>query len=256
MSNARIQKTDGIILRRQPLRETSLLLILYTRDFGKIKGVMKGVRGPRGQLGSFPEMLTLDRIVFYESKRSELFYITQCDLLDMFQNIRMDLERTGYATYLAELTDASSVLGDSNEELFDLLLNSLKLLCSRASAKRVARIFEIKLLRILGLMPGLNGCMQCGNKTDSAAKLSLKSGGLLCARCMADDSRAVAISAGTVNFIKHIEKAPYEKASRIKVSRQVGEELESVLRKFLDMHIDRKLKTLEFLRKVELTAKY
>lgn len=251
MADAKIQKTDAIILRSYPLRETSLLLVLYTRDFGKIKGVIKGVRGPRAQSGSFPEILTLSRIVFYESKRSEFFYITQCDLLDIFQKIRGDLERTGYATYLAELTDAASAFGDRNEEMFDLLLHGLNQLSGPASAKRVARIFEIKLLLALGLMPALDACIQCGHKADAGARFSLKSGGLLCKKCFYLDKAAIDISAGTVNFIKHIGKTPHEKTSRIKVSKKVGEELEDILRKFLDVHIDKKLKTIDFLKKIE-----
>jgi len=246
----KIEKTDAVILKKYPFRETSLLLVLYTKDFGKIKGIIKGVRGPRGQLGSFPEILTLNRIVFYESKRKEIFYISQCDLVDLFKNIRVDLERIGYATYFAELTDVVSPLRDKNEELFTLLLNSLNLLCSTASAKRITRIFEIKLLLILGLMPALDGCVQCGKKTGSDVKFSLKSGGLLCKACTSFDREAANISAGTVNFIKHIGRTPYEKTSRVKVSKEVGEEVEHILRKFLDIHIDKKLKTLEFLKKI------
>lgn len=255
MGDANIQKTDAIILRRYPFRETSLLLILYTKDFGKIKGIIKGVRGPRAQFGSFSEILTLNRIVFYESKKSELFYITQCDLLDLFQNIRMDLERTGYANYLAELTDAASAFGDKNEDLFNLLLNGLRLLCSEASAKRITRIFEIKLLLILGLMPALEGCVQCGKKTDAGARFSLTLGGLLCKNCAFSDRGAVDMSAGTINFIRHIGKAPLQRTSRVKVSKKVGQELEHILRKFLDVHIDKRLRTLDFLRKIEQNVK-
>lgn len=251
MADVKIQKTDAIILRSYPLRETSLLLVLCTKDFGKIKGVIKGVRGPRAQFGSFPEILTLNRIVFYESKRSEFFYITQCDLLHIFQEIRGDLERTGYATYLAELTDAASVFGHRDEEMFDLLLNGLRLLSSPASAKRITRIFEIKLLLALGLMPALDACIECGHKADTCSRFSLKHGGLLCKKCLYLDKSAVDISPGTVNFIKHIEKTPYEKTSRIKVSKKVGEELEDILRKFLDVHIDKRLKTIDFLKKIE-----
>ena len=251
MSKVKIQKTDAIILRRYPLRETSILLVLYTKDFGKIKGVIKGVRGPRAQFGSFPEILTLNRIVFYESKKSELFYITQCDLIDLFKNIRADLERTAYASYAAELTDAATPPNEKCEELFTLLLNTLNLLCEPGSARRVTRIFEIKLLLIVGLMPELDGCVHCSKAVDADVKFSPKLGGLLCKNCLSSDTAAINISPGTINFIRHIKKTPYEKTLRVKVSKQVGEEVENILRKFLDMHIDIKLKTLDFLRKIE-----
>lgn len=251
MADVNIRTADAIILRKYPFRETSLLLILYTKEYGKIKGIIKGIRGPRGQFGSFPEIFTLNKVVFYESKRREFFYVTECSLIDLFQNIRLDLERTGYATYLVELTDAASPFNDKNEELFDLLLNSLRLLCSSGSAKRITRIFEIKLLLILGLTPALDSCMQCGRGAERGAKFSFRLGGLLCQSCHSFDKAATDISPGTVNFISHIEKTPHERTPRIKVSKKVGQELEYILRRFLDMHIDKKLKTLEFLRKIE-----
>lgn len=250
MSDVNIQKTSAIILRRYPLRETSLLLVLYTKDFGKIKGVIRGIRGPRGQSGSFPELFTLNKIVFYEAKRKEFYYINECDLIDPFQKIRQDLERTGYASYIAELTDVTSTFADKNEELFGLLLNSLRMLCEPISAKRVARIFEIRLLLLLGLMPEFNRCIQCSNKTGPKAKFSFRLGGLLCQNCAPADKEAGDILQGTVNFITHIEKSPYNKMSRIKVTKQVGEELEFILRKFLDMHVEKELKTVEFLKKI------
>ncbi|MBU0880811.1 MAG: recombination protein O N-terminal domain-containing protein, partial [Candidatus Omnitrophica bacterium] len=62
-----IQKSDGILLRRQDLRETSILLTFYTRDFGKIKGIVRGVRGPRAIFGGGAyELFALDEIIFYE----------------------------------------------------------------------------------------------------------------------------------------------------------------------------------------------
>jgi len=251
MADVNIRKTDGIILRRYPLRETSLLLILYTKDFGKVKGVIKGIRGPRAQFGSFPEILTLNRIVFYEGKKRDFFYISQCDLIDLFGNIRSDLVRTGYASYIIELTEAVAPFNDKNEDLFTLLFNSLKLLCTSGSAKRVARIFEIKLLLILGLMPAMNSCIQCGKKPEPGVKFSVKLGGLICKGCSANDKAALEVLPGTINFIAHIEKSSYKRASMIKVSKKVGEEVENILRRFLDVHIDRRLKTRDFLEKIE-----
>ena len=69
-----IQKSEGILLRSQNLRETSIILTFYTRDFGKIKGVIKGARGAATQYGrSAFELFALDEIVFYERKRSEMY---------------------------------------------------------------------------------------------------------------------------------------------------------------------------------------
>lgn len=247
-----IQKSQAILLRRQNLRETSLILTFYTKDFGKIKGIVRGVRGPHAQYGgSCLEIFAHDEMVFYERKRSEYYTVSQCDLLEFFFPIRESLERLAYATYMIELLDSVTNLADKNVEVFELLLNSLKLLSGESSPKRVTRIFEIKLLHQLGLMPELGHCANCANAIQAKGSFSLRAGGLLCEACIASDKEALSIMPGTVRFIEHIRSSSFEKVARVKVSAAVGKELEYILRKFLDYHIERHLKTLEFIKEIE-----
>ena len=248
-----IQKSEGIVLRRQDLRETSLILTVYTRDFGKIKGIARGVRGSRAQLtgGGSLELFAHDEVVFYERKRSDFYTMSQCDLLEFFNPIRSSLDKLAYASYIVELLDSVTSIADKNEEVFDLLLNSLRLMAGESSAKRVTRIFEIKLLGLLGLMPSLDLCVECGTRPDAGAKFSLRHGGLVCKNCLESDRAAMSILPGTAKFIEHIRSLPFEKVARIKVTSEVGKELETILRKFLDYHIERRLKTLEFIKEIE-----
>lgn len=247
-----IQKTEAILLSRQDLRETSLILTFYTKDFGKIKGIVRGVRGGHAQYGGGSlEIFACDELVFYERKKSDLYTISQCDLLEFYNYIRESLERLAYAAYILELLDSVTPLSDPNQEVYGLLANSLKLLSGESSAKRVTRIFEIKLLNLLGLMPRLEVCANCSGNITPEARFSFRHGGLICKSCLGIDKETHSILPGTVKFIEHIRALPFEKVKRIKVAREVGKELEEILRKFLDYHIERRLKTVEFLREIE-----
>lgn len=261
-----IHTTDAIILRKRDVRETSLLVTFFTRDFGKVKGLLKGIRGPKGPLGYQVQPFTLNRIVFYESKKTDIHIATQCDLMDFFEDIREDIVKTGYAYYFIELVDALTENNGQTTEIFDLLLNSLNLLKTYASPKRIARILEIKLLQLSGVMPRLDACVACEaeinsnkrdlppaapqDRTDARVRFSYKFSGLLCKNCAAKDSTSRCVLAGTVNFIGHIERATYEKAGNIKVSKDVGEELEGLMKQFLAYQLDTQLKSLEFLRAI------
>lgn len=248
-----IQKTQAILLRRQELRETSLILTFCTKDFGKIKGIARGVRGARGAHGGGSyEILSLDDIVFYERKRGDIFTISQCDLIDYFNPVRSDLTKLSYAAYMAELLDSVTELSDSNPGVFGLLLDSFRLVSSGASPRRVARIFEIKLLSFLGMMPELASCAVCGSETGEKARFSFKNGGLICVGCAGQDRVSVPILPGSVKFIDYVQSSPFEKASKIKVAEAVGREIEAILRKFLDYHIERRLKTVAFIKSVEI----
>ncbi|MBU0605579.1 MAG: DNA repair protein RecO [Candidatus Omnitrophica bacterium] len=246
-----IQKSDGILLRRQDLRETSILLTFYTRDFGKIKGIVRGVRGPRAIFGGGAyELFALDEIIFYERKGGEIFTISQCDLLNYFNPIRASLEKLSYASYIVELLDSVTGLSDKNSEVFDLALNSITLLAGHSSSRRVARIFEIKLLSLLGLMPNFEECANCGSAAGIQPRFSLRHGGLICKKCLDADRMAVSILPGTVKFMEHIRSSSFERAAMVKVSVDVGRELERLLRRYLDYHVERRLKTVQFIREI------
>lgn len=249
-----IQKSEAILLRRQELRETSFILTFYTKDFGKIKGIIRGVRGVRAQFagGAF-ELFAHDEVVFYERKKADIYIVSQCDLLDFFNPIRESLEKLAYATYIIELLDSVTGIGEKSEAVFWVLLNSLRLLAGGSSAKRVARVFEIKLLHLLGLMPSLGACAGCGEAmTDiNSAKFSMRHGGLICNKCLEMDANAKPVLPGTINFIEHVRELPFEKVANVKVSAKVGEELEEILRNFLDYHIERRLKTVGFIKEIE-----
>ena len=252
-----IHTQDAIILRERDIRETSLLVVFYTRDFGKIRGLIKGVRGPKGPLGYQVQVFTLSKVVFYDSKRSGIHTVSQCDLIDFYESIREDIVKTSYACYFVELVDVLTEEKDINAEIFDLLLNSLELLKGESSPKRISRILEIRLLMLSGLMPRLDSCQICDSQIDfmrpsfNKVKFSYKSGGLLCERCVSHDSSSSSIMAGTAQFIDHVERAPYERLSRIKVSKDVGIELEKIMSNFIAYQLDKEIKSLKFIEKIQ-----
>lgn len=245
-----IHKTEAVLLKKQDLRETSLFLTFYTKASGKIYGVMKGVRGQKGQYGASPQIFSLNEIVFYERKDKDVFMVSQCELKDFFGAIRESLEKTSYASYFIELISSLTPVCEKNEKMFELLVNSLRLLCGPASARRVARIFEIKLLALLGLMPRLEACVVCGGPvSDSKTRFSFKNGGLLCGRCSLKERDGVPISTGTINFIGHINRSDWGRVPRIKVSLDVGQQVEGLLCRFFEYHLNLRPKSLDFMKK-------
>jgi len=246
-----IIKTDAVLLKKTELRETSLILDFFTEESGKIKGVLKGVRSPEPQFGALFELFTLDRIVFYEKKNKDIFIVSQCELIDFFPALRGDLEKLGYASYFVELIEYAVGSGERNVAIFNLLVDSLKALCKPGSAKRITRVFEIKLIKELGFMPRLKECTNCGKTGFSGkARFSIKGGGILCGECSQSDLYSRSVLAGTLNFIEHVSGASMERVSRIKVSKDVGIELERMMSDFLDFHIGRRFKSLTFMREV------
>ncbi|OIO37192.1 MAG: DNA repair protein RecO [Candidatus Omnitrophica bacterium CG1_02_46_14] len=244
-------KSQAFALKTQDYRDTSLLTTFFTRDYGKIRGIVKGIRGARAGFGSTVEPFSLNEILFYKRKRGgDLYLITQIDLENQFLKVRNDLERLSYASYFIDLLDQLVETEEPNPAIFDLVHDALLFLSTGASCKRTARIFEVKLFKLLGLMPEIKVCVVCQTKTPEPAYFNVSLGGICCKIC--SENLRFPVSRGTLNFLEHARRAPFKELGPVKVSHEVGVELEKFLRSFVDFHLPYKLKSIIFLEKMEL----
>lgn len=205
-----IQKTDAILLKKQDLRETSLILTFFTRDFGKVRGVLKGARGSRARSGSNPLFFSLDQIVFYEKRKSDLFVISQCEAQQAFLNILKDWDRAAVAYYILEIVDVFTEPGVCAEDIFEGLLRSLVSLNSDKEPDAIVRLFEVKFLMALGLWPG---------------------------------SEEFKLTKGSASTLLRFERDSWQNASKVKLTRDVGEEIKKITSGLITDNLDRPLKT-------------
>lgn len=245
-------KTEAFILKTQDYRDTSLLATFYTRDYGKIRAIVKGIRDTRARFGSTLEPFSMNEVLFYRRKRGgDLHHATQIELVRMFSDVRANLERLAYACYFTDLLNELTETEDANVALFELMRDALTFLGSGASAKRTARIFEIKLMDQLGLMPEIRNCAICQAESPDPAYFNIAMGGVLCKNCQ-KGSGGFPVSRGTLNFMEKAQKTPLANLANVKVVQDVGEELEKTMRRFVDYHLHSKLKSVLFLEKMGL----
>ncbi|MDP2941501.1 MAG: DNA repair protein RecO [Candidatus Omnitrophota bacterium] len=245
-----IHKTEAIVLRRFDFRETSLISDFYTRDFGKISGLLKGIRKEPEKFASNLELFSHNEIIFYRSRNSSLHLVSQCDKRDNFDLIRRNISRAAIAALMMELLSAVMPAEDKNEEIFDLSLNCLKELETAGLPEKVATIFKIKVLALSGFKPHFDSCASCGNKIMGHSRFSLMIGGLLCPSCAGKDNAARAIFRGTVATILHIEKNDLKKNLTLGLNPLIKRELEIILNAFLNFHLEKELKSQRVLNKM------
>ncbi|MCQ9208321.1 MAG: DNA repair protein RecO [Omnitrophica bacterium] len=242
-----IQKSEAIILKTHGFRETSLIVNFFTQDFGKINGLIKGIRTQPQRYGGMPLVFSRNLLVFYDTPKRDLNLVTQCDAQDQFPAIRADLEKSNYAKYFIELLDAVTFAHDKNEKLFELAILALKALCGNFQSQQIARIFEIRLLNLSGFKPRLDACVHCQKEITGQEKFSSSLGGILCLRCLGQDKNAKAVLKGTLASIEYIENSIWKKALYLKINRNIASELANILSSFLDIHLDKEIKSRKFL---------
>ncbi len=246
-----IHKTEAIVLNKYDFRETSVIANFYTRDFGRISGLLKGIKEDPAKFASTLEHFSHNEIIFYKKRNSSLHLVSQCDSINNFGAIRQTIPKIGAAMVIAEMLDILMPLEDKNEEIFNLALDSLNELERSYSPDKVISIFKIKALALSGFKPHLDSCVSCAGKILGESKFSLKQGGLLCAKCYAKDAAARSIFRGTVASILHIEKNNFKDALTLGMNPQIKKELELVLNSFLKFHLEKDLKSEKVLSKMD-----
>lgn len=241
-----ITKAQGILLKRINFRETSLLVTFFTKEFGKIKGIIKGVRKDPKKIASTLNLSSFNDIHFYRSRNSELDLISQCDLKKDFRFFSKDIKNLALASYTLEFIDTVMPLHDKNVKIFDLLLNCLNSIDS-ADLEKILYSFQIKTLTLSGFKPHLDTCIACGEELKTEANFSIHLGGLICPKCKPKDKNSTALLKGTINSLIFLESTPWLKALNLNMSRQIRQELRSILYNFLSFHLEKNLKSYRFL---------
>jgi len=249
-----IHKTEAIVIKRHDFRETSVIADFYTRDFGKLSGLLKGIRTEPAKFASSLELFSYNEIIFYKKRNSSLHLVSQCDLRDNFDSIRQSIAKAGMATLMMELLGVVMASEDKNEEIFDLTLACLQELKTNYNPEKVVTIFKIKMLALSGFKPHFDSCVSCGDRIMGQSKFSLGLGGLLCPRCSYKDTSSRSIFRGTVASILHIEKNDFKTDLNLGMNPQIKKELGVILNAFLNFHLEKELKSQKVLNKLGLAV--
>ena len=242
-----IRKAEGVVLRTRDFRETSRIATFFTREHGKIRGILKGIRKDHRKFGSNLDKFSINDIVYYWHANSDLHLVGQCDLKEFFFPIRRDIKRSMAAQYILELMDVIMPLEEENEEVYGLAMNFLETLQTITDINKLVHIFQIKILYLSGFRPHLDSCLVCEKRISGPVRFSRHMGGLICAECKTADPSAGPISRGTIASILHVEKSNWEGSLRLGFSQPIKKELKSVLNNFLVFHLEKDLKSEKYL---------
>lgn len=241
-----IVRTEAIVLSSMKYRESSRILRLYTRNFGKVSVIAKGARQAKSKFGSALQPMAYVTAVLYWKPDRDLQLLTQCDLVTLFRNLVDDIERMACGMAVVELVDAVSHAEEENVPLFELLVNTLEAM-NRATkhARNALYYFEVHLLEILGFRPNFSTCSQCGISIDEQAlgsgegELRMGLGGIFCGRCAAAGMGFEKIGGGAVRVMQRMQEIrDVEAVTRMALAPQMRMELGSTLRRFLQGHIE------------------
>jgi len=248
----RVYSATGLVLHRTLLGETDKILTIYTREHGKISAVAKGARKPGSRISGATELFTCTR--FLIGKGRSLDVVSQCEIIESYPALRVDLEKLARATYICELLDRMTLDRDESacEILHDLTVGALHLLGRAGNHPDGAvHAYELYLLAELGYAPVLDKCARCGKEMPGiTAAFSPSQGGVLCAddRHIASDSTPLSFDA--LQCLIALRDGDADSILQIRMTGRTTAEIARAMRAYVAHRLDRSLKSAEFLEQL------
>jgi DNA repair protein RecO (recombination protein O) len=244
-----LKQSEAIVLRSYPMREADLLVTFFTRAEGKIRGVARAAKKSKRRFGGALEPLTLVRVHWEERERHELTRIDSCEVLESPLTTTVDYHRAVALAYVGEMLDQLLPDREANDAVFRLGTAVLQRLQADAVWMPLT-YFDLWVVRLVGLLPELHLCIECGNPLDGhKAYFHPLADGLMCAEHkrlasaeMSWESRQIAAE---------MFKSPIDAFEAEKWPRQRGADLRKFLQQRVERHLEKKLVSAGMLGKLD-----
>lgn len=236
--------TTGIVLHNQDLGETDKIVTLYTQKFGKIRGVAKGVRKTTSKFGSSIEIFTYADYLLYGKENKELDIITQAQIIQSFKEIRADLDKITYGSFILEVVNTLVVGREKDLLLFTLILQTLTWLKEEIN-ELIIPTFVLKTMTLLGLKPHLEkSCILCHQLiNDEKTQFSPSQGGIVCTLHQIKDG--IIISNGIKNLINQLLILDIRQIRKIQVAKNLLLDIKKItIEHYLNYHLPKPLKSM------------
>lgn len=237
----KLVKTKGIVISEHNVGDFDKMLTILTPNLGKIECIAKGSRKPKSLLLAGSQFLCFSEYILY--KGSENYSMNTCEIIELFFNIRMDLDKLETATYITKIINDVTTENQNNYKILQLYLNTLYVISeTNKNLEFVKSIFRLRLTSIIGFRPQINECIICKEK-EKLNFFSIRDSGFKCQACAKQDSSSIEISETTKDAIRYIILADAKKIYSFTVPKETEKELEIISKLYLTDKLEKEYKS-------------
>jgi len=243
-----LKESEALVLRTYPFRESDLLVTLFTRSEGKIRGAARAAKKSRRRFGGALEPLTYVKLTWEDRERQELSRLDACEVLDSPLTSEVSYPRAVALGHVAELLDELLPDREASDAVFRLAVTVVKQLRGEQIWLPLT-YFELWMARLMGYLPDLSECISCGRSLNgSRAFYHALSDGLM---CPADKKLASSeLSPESRMLAGQMLRVPLSSMPAAGSAAHKAGDLLKFLLQTLERHIEKKLVTRGMLEKL------
>lgn len=224
----------GVVLRTYKLGESDRIVVLMTRQHGKVRAVAKGIRKTKSKIGARLEPMSHVDVLLNRGR--DLDVVNQVEVIDASPGLHGDLERMTQAISMCEAVDLVSQDRQPAEHLYDMLVGALRTLEDQSSPLLLAGFF-LKLLVAEGVGPQVDRCVSC-DSSDSLEHFDLHAGGVQCRSC----ATGMRVEEGVVEALQEILGGRLRKALE-RPESPATLSTTALATRLMEHHLERRLKS-------------
>ena len=244
MAQARLIRTEAIVLRQRPIGDADKVCVLFSPLRGRVEAVAKGVRKTTSKLSG--HVAPLSRGAFGIVPTRSLDIITQAQTLESWPALHDDIDRLTEALAIAELIDRSTEAETSAVPLYMLLRHAFGELAQTASPRAVRWWFTLHFLDAQGYRPELDECVRCrADVGPDDNGFAAADGGIVCPACHRAGAGS-ALSSPVFRLLRYMRRSSCEATAQVRVDADASAELERHLRLLVEQALDGQLRSRGF----------
>ena len=233
-------KVNGIVIAENNMGDFDKMLTILTPNLGKIGCSAKGSRRPKSLLLSGTQFLCFGEYMLF--KGSEHYTMNSCETIEMFYNIRTDLDKLTYASYITKIINDVTTENQNSFNTLKLFLNTLYMISETdKNLDFITSVFKLRMLKILGFTPNIRECTCCKSK-ENITHFSIIDNGFKCLACSKQDTGSINMSDATRNAIMYIMNADPKKIFSFELAENCQKELELIANIYLNEKLEKEYK--------------
>ena len=232
--------TQAIVLKNIKYKDADKIFTLFTKDYGKISAIARGVRKINSRRSGNLDTLNLISLSIHEDDHS-IRNIEEAKTIESFRDLKKDLNKSVKAFYIAELILKSTEEDENIPRVFDLIVKTLRAINKNSyEGDLFVCYFEMNLMKLLGYELTLDKCKKCGRVLSKNWKkyfFNVDNGGIECEKC---SKFGISLTKEACLYLHNISIGKLTKEMQLKV-----EEIDKLMKIYISRKIESKFKSLE-----------
>lgn len=234
---------EAIVLKSTPFKESDAIISVYTKEYGKISLLAKGVRKIKSKNASACSSITLSEFTIILKKG--ISTLIKANYLNYYRHIKEDIELEAYASYFIEFIYKYCEENIPDEEIYKTLKAYLNALDNGYPPVLLYLLYNSFILQVTGSPLYVDSCSYCDDARHIVG-ISYSGGGFVCHEHLGEYDSTY--NKEMLQAFRHINKFSIHDIDQIKVPESLWKELRVIMDTFIEEYTGILFQSKKFLK--------